>query len=201
MESNYLTCAGLSNLGDTAHCANDDIGRACCHCASVVQVSSSYVQVTLSISCTAEDQDELCQETNLAPGGGTYRSFVLAFIVPAGLQGSTTVTLSCTSGRRAGNRVRRLQTEFSLVSLTSFTNAEDAATLSERVNSTSSEMASAFQNRCAVALGTRVTATVGDVELTVTDEASACASRRPELLDQIFFGRGCFAALLVFCFW
>lgn len=129
---------------------------------------------------TAE-KDEVCQEPNLAPGGGTCRSFVV-FLNPAMLRSSATVTLSCTSGRRAGDRVRRLQTDFLIVSSVYFAQATDATNFSERVNGTSSEMASAFQSDSATTLGVHLSAIVAAVELTATDDASACVSNNSEVV-------------------
>ena len=117
LDSDYLTCAALLDLDDDkAHCANDEVARACCHCASVVQMNPSYVQITLSMVSTAEEKEELCKETNLSPGGGTYQSFILTFVTPATLRGSASVTLSCTSRRLASHPVRSLQADFLLVS-------------------------------------------------------------------------------------
>ena len=138
-------------------------------------MTSHYVRISLVVSSTAEGENEVCDDTSLAPGGGTYRSHVHSFVTPMGFRSST--ILFCTDRRLASNRMRSLQANFELVAWTQFADEIDTSAFSESVDATAAEMALNFQNLTATNLGVRVLVTVSDVELTVADASSACSRR------------------------
>ena len=88
---------GCARSCPETHCVDDDIARACCHCASDVQVKPWHVQISLSVASTTDDKEELRQETNLAHCGGTCRSFAVTCVTPATvvhLRGAVQTTVS-----------------------------------------------------------------------------------------------------------
>ena len=175
LDGEFLMCGELADLGDNqAHCENDDIARACCHCATDDQVTPHDVQITLDVSSTAEGEEQICAEASVAPGGDTFQSFVLAFVTAGTSRSSSSVTLSCTDRRLAGNHVRRLQADFALVAWTRFADEIDASAFFGSVNATGAEMALNFQNFTAANVGVRVLVAVSHLELTVADAASSC---------------------------
>lgn len=161
------TCAAFSGLDDdAAHCANEEIAHTCCQC----QVS--VVEMTVTMSSTAEGQDTICNETSLATGGGTHRSVAYSLNAAGVSTGSSSVTLSCSNRRLATNRMRSLQTDFSLVSSASFADVDDATLFSERVTGSSSDIASELEGQVAQILDVDVNVTVTDVELMVYSDGT-----------------------------
>ena len=172
------TCAALSDLDDVAHCDNEEIAETCCHCGggSAEQVSSYSVQITMYMSTTAEGQVKICNETNLVMGGGTLQSVVDALDTVGVSSGGASLTLLCTTRRLASNRIRRLQTDFSLVSSARFTDLLNASTFAESVQVFSSDIALTLESVISTTLRVDANVTVTAVKLTelTVDAASGC---------------------------
>jgi len=200
-----FTCDTYEQLYGDAQCATEEIAETCCYCGGGLGLQASTttaacvdgalnevwrsglawtrtcataatVQITLSMTATAEGKDEICEETNLDVGGGTYQSFVDALNATGVSTSSATFTLSCNDRRLASNHMRRLQADFELVASARFTDAVDANTFSESVTASPADFASAFEEQVATTLGVNATATVSEVELTVTSNDSAGAA-------------------------
>ena len=162
-----LTCAVLAGLDNTAHCDKDEIAQTCCHCAASGDRVAASLQVSLSMSSSKEGRDEVCKEDTLGTGCGVYRSYVWALHgAGVGSRGAG-IALSCTSRRLASNHVRRLQTDFVMMSTESFSNAGDAIAVSN--------ISLVFETQVASVLGVDVVATISRVEVLASDEAvSSC---------------------------
>ena len=142
-------------------------------------VAVATMEITLSVTATAEGKEKMCHKTNLAQSGATFQSFVHALYTAGVATSSATFTLSCTDRRLASNNTRRLQDEFKLAASARFADEKTASTFSEKVTELSPGIASEFESQVSTSIGVNITAAISFLELTVESEdstASACRS-------------------------
>merc|ERR1719374_142144 len=122
---------------------------------SVGHVSSFVVQISIIMICTEVGKAEICQENNLATGGGTHQSFVLAVGLGRGMPTTgVAFALSCPS-RRLGSK----HTIFLVESAATVADA-DVDSFAESVRNSSSDIAQEFESQLATTLGVEASATM-----------------------------------------
>ena len=124
---------------------------------------AATVHGTVTVSTTDEGRDLLCLESNLQVGGSTYEAFINA-LGDVGVALSGNVDLSCGGGRLS----RRLQSEsVELRYSVSFSSTSDAVSFSNDVSFSATAVSTQFESQVASSLGLEITATVGDVSVTL----------------------------------
>jgi len=136
--------------------------------------------------CTEVGKAEICHENNLATGGGTHQSFVLAVGLGRGMPTTgIAFALSCPSRRLGSKHHRRLQTSFLLESTATVADA-DVDSFAESVRDSSSDIAEEFESQLATTLGVEANATISNVEVvdvTASDDDSTSGGRQPEKIS------------------
>ena len=114
--SDELSCAVLSAITDTDFCAIEEIRQTCCNC------QTSGVSFTVDMTATADGKGEICSPANLAENGDTHRGLLDSF-EQEGVTAArgAKADLFCSDQRLSSHRIRSLQGDFVLVSVTTFT--------------------------------------------------------------------------------
>jgi len=147
---------------------------------SVGHVSPFVVQTSIIMICTEVSKAEICRENNLATGGATHQSFVLAVGFGRGMPTTgIAFALSCSS-RRLGSK----HTIF-LVESTATVADADVDSFAESVRNSSSDIAQEFESQLATTLGVEASATMSNVEVVgvaALDDDST-SGRQPEKIS------------------
>ena len=133
--------------------------------------------------CTEVSKAEICRENNLATGGATHQSFVLAVGFGRGMPTTgIAFALSCSSRRLGSKHHRRLQTIFLVESTAT---VADADSFAESVRNSSSDIAKEFESQLATTLGVEASATISNVEVVgaAASDDGITSGRQPEKIS------------------